>query len=98
MAYRIRYQLSVDWVAPGIGPMDGKFSPLSGAQGNADSGQTLNFSNAVGGQVTPGLGTNGAITAAEITTLLTGMTNDLSAQLNAAAVFNRLGLWPLGSN
>ena len=98
MAFRIRYQLNIDWLAPGIGPMDGKFSPLSAAQGNADSAQTLNFSNAVGGQVTPGLGTGGALTAAEITTILTAMQTDLSNQLNAAATLARINTWPTGGS
>jgi hypothetical protein len=99
MAYRIRYQLSIDWLAPGVGPMGAPVTPLQGGQGGSASDQTLNFSNTQpSGLVAFGAGTNGALAAADITNLLAAMSADLSTQLNAAAVLARLGLWPTGGS
>jgi hypothetical protein len=97
MAYRIRYQLNIDWLAPGIGAMGAAVTPLQDAQGGAASGQTLDFSNTQpGGLVAFGAGTGGALNATDVTNLLSAMTTDLTTQLNAQ--LSRLGLWPTGGS
>jgi len=88
MSYRLRYEVSVDWVGDGQGPMGGAITQLSGAE--AGGAQTLKFFNAAGGQNIVGTGTGGAIAAANITTLLAAMSADLSTQMNVAAKLAQL--------
>lgn len=77
MAYRIRYQASIDWVAPGMGLGQNNLSGPGEVGGNA---QTLTFIG-TGGATTP---TSSTFLAADVTALLLGMSNDLSTQMNAA--------------
>ena len=108
MAYRIRYQLNIDYLPQGVGPMVGFGWPPGGTQtapsgaqlsaSPASGAQTLEFnnqtsSNAVGGSGTVYPGGN-ALTAADITTLLSAMSTDLSTQMNAA--LGRLAQFPNG--
>jgi len=77
MAYRLTYTANVSWVGPGMGPMSGASAPaLNGAP--TAGAQTIDFTNKQGGQSTA------TFAAGDITTLLTAMTTDLSAQMNAA--------------
>lgn len=88
MSYRLRYQVNIDWVGDGEGPMGGAVAQLAGSE--AGGAQTLKFFNAAGGQNIVGTGTAGALAAANITTLLAAMSADLSTQMNVAATLQRL--------
>lgn len=91
MAYRVRYQVEIDWVGGGMGQMG---SPQNfGGSGNA---QTLQLDNVVGGQNIVGTGSGGAIAAADITTLANAMAADIAAQMNAQPTFGRLGNFSTG--
>lgn len=83
MPYRLRYAAWIDFVPAGLGPMGGALAPLSGPVGGSGLAQTKEFLNAQGGQNQAGSGAGGIIQAADITALLTAMTTDLSAQMNA---------------
>lgn len=97
MAYRIRYQLTIDWLPPGVGPMSAPVTPMQDGQGGAGGAQSLNFSNTQSGAlVAAGSGTGGALAAGDVTTLLSAMSTDLTTQLNAQ--LSRLGLWPTGGS
>ena len=74
MAYRLTYQAWIDWVGPGLGPMGNGLAPAlpMGGRGGA---QTLEFSNAQGGQNTL------TFQAADITTLTNAMAADIAAQM-----------------
>jgi hypothetical protein len=76
MAYRLVYQAWIDWVGPGTGPQAGNLAPPlpMGGRGGA---QTLEFSNAQGGQNTA------TITSGTITTITNAMAADIAAQMNA---------------
>jgi hypothetical protein len=77
MAYRITYQVQVDWIAPGLGVMGGQLAPpLPNAP--AGGAQTIEFSNAVGGQ------NSNTFLAADITNLTNAMAADIAAQMNAS--------------
>lgn len=45
----------------------------------------------------PGQGTGGAINSTDITALVTGLTNDLTAQLNANPALAQMQAWPTGT-
>lgn len=84
MAYRIRYQAWIDYVAPGTGL--GIASSPQGGPGMVPAGnaQTLGFFNTSGVSGTTDYPpTSSTFTSTDITNLLTSMTNDLSAQMNA---------------
>lgn len=74
MAYRITYQVQVNWIGPGLGPMGGQ---LASSLPNAPAGgaQTLEFQNAQGGQ------NSNTFLAADITTLTNAMAADIAAQM-----------------
>jgi hypothetical protein len=76
MAYRLVYQAWIDWVGPGTGVMSGNVAPAlpMGGRGGA---QTLEMSNAQGGQNT------NTITSGTITTITNAMAADIAAQMNA---------------
>ena len=81
MAYRLTYGVNVEWVPPGMGPLDNPLGPNQ-AGGNA---QTLYFPNS-NGQVS-GVNyppTSTTFLAADITALVASMTTDITAQLTAA--------------
>lgn len=88
MAWRLRAEIWLDFVPAGIGPMSGQLSPLSGQIGGAGPSQTLEFFNTGVGETVPGTGAatagNNALAGADITTLLTALTTDMSAQMNAS--------------
>ncbi len=88
MSYRLRYEVHVDWVGDGQGPMGGATAQIPGFE--AGGAQTLDFFNAAGGQNIVGTGTGGALASANITTLLTAMSADLSTQMNVAAKLAQL--------
>lgn len=77
MSFRITYQMNVDWVGPGTGPMSGTAGPAIGMTPRGGA-QTLAFFNTPGGQNT------NTFLAADITTLTNAMAADLKAQMTAA--------------
>ena len=100
MAYRIRYQMNVDWIGAGTGPMGnttglatGVVAPMGGAQGGSGLAQTLEIVNSMNAPypaIVAGSGAGGIIQAADITVLMTSLSADLTAQLNLAANLARL--------
>lgn len=77
MAYRVTYQVNVDWVGPGLGPMSGNLAPAL-PQGGRGGAQTLEFQNAQGGQ------NSLTFLSADITNLTNAMAADIAAQMNAS--------------
>lgn len=76
MAYRIRYQVNVEYLPPGIGPMGGTGAVEPG-MAPTGVGFTLAFFNAAGGQSSP------TFLAGDITTLTNAMAADIAAQMTA---------------
>lgn len=74
MAYRITYQVNVDWVGPGQGPMSGNTAPAIG-MAPAGGAQRLSLFNTQGGQNTL------TFQAGDITTLTDAMAADIAAQM-----------------
>jgi hypothetical protein len=77
MTYRVTYQVNVDWVGPGTGPMTGNVAPAL-PQGGRGGAQTIEFSNKAGG-----INTSTFLTA-DITTLTNGIAADMVTQFTAA--------------
>lgn len=100
MAYRLRYQVWVDWVPAGLG----LGIEASGATGPVPAGnaQTLAFFNSSSGTSTvtspiaataSGLGlppNSNTFTATDVSNLLAAMASDLSAQMNVSATLTRV--------
>lgn len=78
MAYRVTYQVNVDWVGPGTGPMTGNLGPPL-PQGGRGGAQTIEFSNKQGGQ------NSNTFLAGDITALTNAVAADLAAQFTAAS-------------
>lgn len=100
MAYRIRYQLTIDYMPPGMSGMQG-VPTAAGAQlgvAPASSAQSLTFFNGANNLQLAGAGAaqpgGNSLAAGDITTLLANMTTDLSAQMNAQ--LGRLAQFPNG--
>lgn len=92
MAYRLRYQVWVDFVPAGLGP------GLSNPQGPGPAGgpaQTLMFSNGQTGAYPPNSST---FLAADVTALTNSMAADISAQMSVAAVLTRVQNFATGGN
>jgi hypothetical protein len=76
MSYRIRYQLSVDWVPPGLG------LGMNNPTGHGEVGgpaQTLTFFGSPGASVP----NSTTFLSSDVTNLLASMSTDLSTQMNA---------------
>jgi hypothetical protein len=86
MAYKVRYEMWVDWVTPGRGlGQDYQAVNVPGLAGS--DAQTMNF------QDTTPVGST-TFTAGDITAILSAMTTDLSTQLNAQVT--RIQGWASG--
>lgn len=83
MSYRITYQVNVDWIGPGTGPMSGNTAAQVG-MAPAGGAQRKSFFNAAGGQNTL------TFVAADVTTLTNAMAADIAAQMNAAAALAQI--------
>lgn len=79
MAYRITYQVRVEYLPPGVGPMGGTGASLPGIAPTG-VGPTKAFFNQAGGVTSP------TFLAADVTTLTNGMAADIAAQMNAPAI------------
>lgn len=77
MAYRVTYQVNVDWVGPGTGPMTGNLAPAL-PQGGRGGAQTIEFSNKQGGQ------NSNTFLSADVTALTNAMAADIAAQFTAS--------------
>ena len=77
MSYRVTYQVNVDWVGDGMGPMSNNTSPAL-PQGGRGGAQTKEFSNKLGGIMTK------TFTSGDITTLTNGMAADMVTQMTAS--------------
>jgi hypothetical protein len=89
MPYRLRYTVSIDWIGAGAGPMEAEL-PSAGQmlQGGGASGQSKTFVTnpaTIPTVLGTGAGTFPAtqLASGDITTLLTALTTDISAQMNA---------------
>jgi hypothetical protein len=88
MAYRIRYQVNIDWIGAGAGPMEGLSA--SYLPGGGCNGQTFDVVNAV----TP---VSSTFVAADVTNLTNAMAADVAAQLNVAATLAKIQAWSTGN-
>jgi hypothetical protein len=77
MAYRVTYQVFVDWVGPGTGPMTNNLAPALPAGGRGGT-QAISFSNKQGGQ------NSNTFLTADITALTNGIAADMVTQFTAA--------------
>lgn len=96
MPFKLRYQVNIDFVGPGAGPMEG-LAPSAGQMlpGGGGTGQSRGFvTNPATPPVAIGAGTGQTLTGGDVTNLTNAMAADIAAQLNAAlAVINQ---WPSG--
>ena len=92
MAYRLRYQVSVDWVAPGMGP--GLSNPDGPGVAPAGNAQTLTLFNGQTGLYPPNSST---FLAADVTALTNSMAADIAAQFNVAATLARVQNFSTGT-
>jgi hypothetical protein len=88
MPYRLRYSVNVDFVPAGRGlGIDFQTGNMPNeAGGPAQTIEFVNLANVV----------STTFTATDVTNLLTGMTNDLSAQMSAAAILGRVTAFASG--
>jgi hypothetical protein len=99
MAWRLRYNVNIDMLGPGQGPMSGINAPVLPGGGvgqlTLELGQIPNS-----GPVVPGTGTTypggNALAAGDLTTLTNAMAADILAQLTAN--LSRLNNWPQGGS
>jgi hypothetical protein len=90
MAYRLTYQVQVDWIGPGLGPMGGALAPVV-SLAPAGGGQTLQLNNVAGGQ------NSQTFTGTDVTNLTNAMAADIAAQLNVAATLARIQAFSTGT-
>ncbi len=83
MAYRLRYSVLVDWVPPGMGLGINYQTTQIGPQPAGGPAQTLEFVNSA-------VPVSSTFTSSDITSLLSTLTTDISAQMNAAATLARV--------
>ena len=99
MPFKIRYQVNVDFVAPGTGPMEALL-PSAGQMlpGGGSSGQTKGIvGNPAIIPIALGAGAGGTLTGGDITNLTNAMAADVAAQLNLPANLNLINGWPTGN-
>jgi hypothetical protein len=97
LAYRIRYQIFIDWLPPGIGPMGGYPTAAGGNIGPAPASGTVTlalFDNPP--PVVAGGGTGNALVTGDVTTLTNAMAADIAAQMNVPATLARLAAFATG--
>jgi hypothetical protein len=95
MPFKIRYQVNIDFVGAGAGPMEA-LSPASG-QGLQGGGvaQTKAFvGNPAIIPLVIGAGAGQTLTGGDVTTLTNAMAADMATQINAA--LTQLNTWPTG--
>jgi hypothetical protein len=78
MAYRVTYQVNVDWVGPGTGPIGSNNVAPPLPQGGRGGAQTLEFSNKQGGQ------NSLTFLTADITALTNAIAADMVTQFTAS--------------
>ena len=83
MTYRLRWQIAVDWVPPGMGL---GLNNLAGPGEVGGPAQTLTIFGSQG-SLTP---TSTTFLAADVTTLLAAISTDASAQFNVPATLARV--------
>jgi hypothetical protein len=90
MPYRITYQVNVDWVGAGEGPMSGNTAAQVGLS-PAGGAQRLALFNAAGGQ------NSRTFLAADVTALTNAMAADIAAQMNVPATLARVQNFSTGT-
>jgi hypothetical protein len=96
MPFKIRYQVNIDFVGAGAGPME-VLSPAAGQMlpGGGGSGQTKGFvGNPAIIPVVIGAGAGQTLTGGDVTTLTNAMAADMATQINAALA--SINTWPTG--
>ena len=97
MAYRLRYQIWVDYVPPGVGLGLQAVSNSNPGANTAGAQQTISFFNSDPGgsvQLPP---TSNTFTTTDVTNLLASMSADLTAQLEVPAVLARIQNFSTGT-
>ena len=89
MAYRCTYEVHIEFLPPGVGPMGGTGASLPGIAPTG-MGPQKRFFNQAGGVTSP------TFTAADVTTLTNAMAADISAQMNVAAVLAQVQAFATG--
>jgi hypothetical protein len=93
MPYRLRYDVSVDFVPQGIGLGQQSTAPGAVGAGPAGPAQTIELFNTIGGTLPP---TSNTFLTADVTALTNAMAADIAAQLNVAAVLGRIQAFATG--
>jgi hypothetical protein len=93
MPYRLRYDIAIDFVPPGVGLGQQGTAPGAVGAGPAGPAQTIELFNTIGGGFPP---TSNTFTSGDITALLASMSTDLSTQLNLAATLARIQAFATG--
>ncbi len=91
MAYRLRWQISVDWVPPGMGL---GLNNLAGPGEVGGPAQTLTIFGSQGAS-TP---TSTNFAASDVTALLSTLSTDASAQFNVPATLARVAAFSSGGS
>jgi hypothetical protein len=98
MSYRITYQVNVDWIGPGMGPMGGATADSVGMAAAGGAQRKTVFNGTPGGQ------NSSTFVAADVATLLTGASSvpagglalDIYNQLIAAATLAQIQAFSTG--
>jgi hypothetical protein len=91
MAYRLDWKVRVSWVPGGVGLGQQAYGPIGVEGGPA---QSIDF---FGSNTSTTLPNSTTFNPADITTLLTTLTNDCSAQMNVAATIARIQNFSTGT-
>jgi hypothetical protein len=93
----MRYQIWVDWLPAGIGPMGGYPTASGGNVGPAPASSSVTLSLLDNPPaVVAGGGTGNALVTGDVTTLTAAMSADIAAQMNAPATLARLAAFATG--
>ena len=87
MPYRLRYDVSVDFVPQGMGLGQQASAPGAVGAGPAGPAQTIEFFNTIGGLFPPNSNT---FTNTDVAAMLASMVVDLTAQMEALPVIARI--------
>ena len=91
MSYRITYQVNIDWIGDGLGPMGGATAaPVGMAAAGGAQRKTL-FNGTPSGQMTK------TFLAADVTTLTNAMAADIAAQMNVPATLAQVQNFSTGT-
>lgn len=90
MAYRLRYQYTIDWIPPGVGVNSGSVTSSTITSGASAQVYTQDDTSPGPSSLT--------FLAADITALTNAMAADVAAQLNVPATLARIQAFASGGN